>query len=95
MKWYGLFSSRWRSMLSATAAASHGVPSWNVTPGRRWNVIESPSGAVSHEVASAGSTSEPPYRNRTSVSNTFDSSSAVSPSVASAGSAVSESFPLA
>src|SRR5262249_14447149 len=67
-KWNGCFSSRWRSKLTATAAASHGVPSWNLTPGRSRNVIDFPSGARSHDVASAGSTSALPYWKRTSVS---------------------------
>ena len=43
-----------RSMLALTAAASNGVPSWNVTPSRRWNVSVVPSSLNSHSVASPG-----------------------------------------
>ena len=34
----GGFLSRWRSSENTTAAALNGVPSWNFTPWRRWNV---------------------------------------------------------
>ena len=52
-------SSVWdRSMLAFTAAASNGVPSWNVTSSRRSNVSVVPSGEYSQAVARPG-TSEP------------------------------------
>ncbi len=33
-----------RVKFAFTASASSGVPSWNLTPGRRWNVQVTPSG---------------------------------------------------
>src|SRR5574337_1771841 len=43
-----------RSRLNTTASALNGVPSWNLTPWRRWKVSVRPSLAISHEVASSG-----------------------------------------
>src|SRR5215471_8757076 len=47
---------RWRSIENTTAAALNGVPSWKRTPWRRWKVYVLPSGEISHEVASSGTT---------------------------------------
>src|SRR5579859_5749446 len=44
----------WRSKFALTALASSGVPSWNVTPWRRWNVQTLPSALVSQLSARAG-----------------------------------------
>ena len=49
-----------RSKLAQTASALNGVPSWNLTPSRRWNVHVRPSLLVSHDVARDGTTSEVP-----------------------------------
>src|SRR5574337_368228 len=43
-----------RSSENATASALNGVPSWNLTPGRRLKVSVMPSLDVFHEVASSG-----------------------------------------
>ena len=40
------------SRLYLTAAALNGVPSWNLIPWFRWNVMDVPSGATSHDLAS-------------------------------------------
>ena len=38
----------------ATSSAVNGLPSDHFTPPRRWNVMLSPSAAVSHDFASHG-----------------------------------------
>ena len=43
-----------RSKEKTTSSAVKGVPSWKVTPGRRWNTQERPSGAISQLSARAG-----------------------------------------
>ena len=43
-----------RSKEKTTSSAVNGVPSWKVTPSRRWKTQESPSGAISQLSASAG-----------------------------------------
>ena len=53
-----------RSKLKQTASALNGVPSWNVTPWRRLNVQDMPSGEASQLSASDGSTSEVPGLSR-------------------------------
>src|SRR5712692_8311277 len=45
-----------RSKVNFMAAASNGVPSWNFTFRRRWNVYVLPSGEISHFSASPGFT---------------------------------------
>src|SRR5213594_4970584 len=57
-----------RSKFHTTAAASSGLPSWNFTLRRSWNVHTRPSLDTSHFSASAGSTSvvAPLYRTRPS-----------------------------
>jgi hypothetical protein len=49
-----------RSKFEQTAAASNGVPSWNVTPSRNVKVHSVPSGLGLHAVASAGASSAVP-----------------------------------
>jgi hypothetical protein len=44
-----------RRNAAATAAASHGAPDWNVTPGAIVRRHASPSGSLRHELASIGS----------------------------------------
>ena len=53
-----------RSMLTLTASASNGVPSWNVTSSRSFRSSPSPSGVNAHSVASIGSTSSVGDRRR-------------------------------
>src|ERR1700704_2060407 len=64
MALYGSFQTlRWparaRSSETLTSFDVSGVPSENLTPGRRLNVQVNPSADVSHLVASAGSTAAP------------------------------------
>ena len=42
---------------TSTAAEVNGVPSWNFTPWRRWNVYTSWVGLTSHDSASRGAIS--------------------------------------
>src|SRR5207247_2302462 len=53
----GLPAFHQRSKFQTTLAASSGVPSWNRTLRRSWNVQTRPSPDTSHRSASAGSTS--------------------------------------
>src|SRR5579864_890024 len=68
-------------MLNLAAAAFHGVPSWNRTPGRSLNVQVSPSGETDQLVARSGSTSVRPGTARTSVLNIWVATSKLSPFV--------------
>ena len=77
-----------RSKLAQTASALKSVPSWNLTPSRRVNVWDLPSGADSHSVASSGSTSVVPGAAPTRPSNICRATRKVSPSLASAGSSI-------
>src|SRR5689334_24775942 len=47
------YTTLFRSLIF-TACASSGVPSWNLTPRRRWNVKTFASGDASHDAASWG-----------------------------------------
>src|SRR4051794_6648432 len=63
------------SKLALTAAASNGVPSWNVTPSFRWKVYCSPSLETSHDSASHG-LNDPSGSWTTSESNVLRSTNA-------------------
>ncbi len=75
-----------RSKFQTTAAASSGLPSWNFTPLRIWNVHTLPSFETSHFSASAGSTSVVAPRYFTSPSNICRVRREEMPSVMTAGS---------
>ena len=80
-----------RSKFAQTASALKSVPSWNFTPSRRVNVCDLPSAAVSHSVASSGSTSVVPGAAPTRPSNICRATRKVSPSLAMAGSSITGS----
>src|ERR671925_48590 len=51
---------RRRSNVAMTSSAVKGVPSWNLTPWRRWKVYVRPSGDTSHFWARSGMIDWPP-----------------------------------
>ncbi len=89
--WFKPVQLNQRSKFAQTASALKSVPSWNFTPSRRVNVCDLPSGAVSHAVASSGSTSVVPGAAPTRPSNICRATRKVSPSLASAGSSITGS----